>query len=153
MTGSKKMTDMKTVLAGLIREKNWEGRLGMHAVFDFWDEVVGDDIAAYARPSLIRGTVLWLDVSDSVWMQQLQFQKNLLLEKINLRLTGTKLTDIRFQLDTSLGRPVSEEVEKTAKRKTEPDRKQRERLEEMLDSLADEDLKESMRRIWLKMQD
>ena len=152
MAGSKKMMDMKTVLAELFREKNWEARLGMHAVFGFWDEVVGDDIAVCARPSLIRGTVLWLDVSDSVWMQQLQFQKNLLLEKINLRLTGTKLTDIRFQLDTSLGRPVSEEVEKTAKRKTEPDRKQREHLEEMLDSLEDEEMKESMRRIWLKMQ-
>lgn len=95
---TKKTSRISLVLRELVREKKWESRLSLHAIFDFWEQAVGRDIAEHAWPMHIRGFVLWVGVTDSVWMQHLHLQKNILLETLNAQLTGEKLTNIRFDL-------------------------------------------------------
>jgi hypothetical protein len=94
---------ISNVLAGLFAERHWEERLGLHQLFQFWDEVVGKDIARQARPAVIRGSVLWVEVTDSIWMQQLHLQKIMLLATLNSRLPGDGLADIRFRIGRGLG--------------------------------------------------
>jgi len=94
----KKTSSISLVLKELVREKKWESRLRLHAIFDFWEQAVGRDIADHAWPMHIRGFVLWVGVTDSVWMQHLHLQKNILLETLNARLAAEKLTNIRFDL-------------------------------------------------------
>jgi predicted nucleic acid-binding Zn ribbon protein len=47
---------------------------------------------------LVRGDVLHVNVSSSVWVQQLQFLRDTMLEKINANLSGRKIKDIRFKI-------------------------------------------------------
>ncbi len=89
---------ISAVLAGLFAARQWEGRLDLHQLFQFWDEVVGEEIASQARPAVIKGSVLWVEVADSIWMQQLHMQKIMLLATINDRLPGAGLSDIRFRI-------------------------------------------------------
>lgn len=145
------MTDIAKVLSGMFRERGWDRRLGLHAVFHFWDEVVGSAVALQARPSLIRGKVLWVSVSDSVWMQQLHLQKPSLLERINQRLEGETISDIRFQLDLSLGKQEETRGAPPEKSNTVDPARQRD-FERMADALGNNEAKRTLKRLWLKSQ-
>ena len=73
--------EISRLLSGVIENKKWRSKLELHRVFELWQSIVGQEIAAVAQPSLIRGHVLWVKVAESIWMQQLHLQKMLLLEK------------------------------------------------------------------------
>ncbi|MEA2085110.1 MAG: DUF721 domain-containing protein [Thermodesulfobacteriota bacterium] len=154
MSNTGKSTQIGALLAEIIRKRNWRRRIGLHQVFDFWEEIVEKDAAAMSRPFLIRGTVLWVNVSDSAWMQQLHFQKADLLDRINSRLADEEITDIRFKLDMSLGRPENEKHQISENRKTfAPDREQTRKFEAMFASLKDEELRGTIKRLWRKFKE
>jgi len=146
----KGLEDIGSTLNSLFRRRDWQRRLGMHALFAFWDEVVGEDLCRRAQPDLIRGSVLWVRVSDSIWMQQLNLTRTVLLAKLNERLGEDKLTDIRFRIDATLGR------RKPAAQVQEPpppvDRARLTQAEALFAGLADEELRKTLRRLWLKTE-
>lgn len=139
------------ILRSLLAGKKWQHRINLHQVFLFWNDVVGRDIAAHAEPEVIRGKVLWIKVSDSVWMQQLHLQKMLLLEKINDRLQGDKLSDLRFHLDVHSGIPA--EVPKGRRRKIKKAVAMPPELENMIGLLESKDTQEALRRLWHKAKE
>ena len=61
-------------------------------IWRVWKEVVGQTYAENARPSKIRKKQLTVTVSDSIWLQELTFYKEIILEKINAKL-GRKAVD------------------------------------------------------------
>ena len=152
MSPTAKPTPLASLLGTLSQEKRWRERFGLHAVFLFWHEVVGEEIACRAQPHVIRGTVLWVEVSDPVWLQQLHLQRGLLLGEINGRLaTEAKLTDIRFQLNSALDRetvPVIEELPPESPQQLSPDETRE--LDQLLAVLPDDGARATMRRFWLK---
>jgi hypothetical protein len=104
MAAPEKIIRIDSLFAELFKKRQWDKRLALHAVFRNWPQVVGPEIAERTAPQVIRGTVLWIAVSDSVWMQQLHLQKQALLEQINANVRGDeKISDIRFQIDAALG--------------------------------------------------
>ena len=139
------------ILRSLLAEKKWQHRINLHQVFLFWNEVVGRDIAAHAEPEVIRGSVLWIKVSDSVWMQQLHLQKMLLLEKINDRLGADNLSDLRFHLDVRSGTPAEDPKRRRRQKKKVPTLPQE--LENMIIQLESQDTQEALRRLWRKVKE
>jgi len=141
--------DIKSLLARVIRKKKWQRRMGLHAAFRHWNEIVGPDISSRAQPAYMRGTVLWVEVSDSIWMQQLHLQKLLLLDLINHRLGMEGISDIRFRLNCKLAcagpaAPTPKSVPRTV------DKQQLAEFEKNLASLRDEEIKNSLRRLWTR---
>ncbi len=55
-------------------------------MWPIWREVVGRTIARNAQPEKIRNGTLFVKVSSPVWMQELQFMKEMIAEKLNQRL-------------------------------------------------------------------
>ena len=139
------------LLGAVFADKKWKSRLELHRVFEFWNAVVGREIAAVAQPSVIRGHILWVRVTEPVWMQQLHLQKTLLLEKINQHLRGEEISDIRFQLNSSLP-PSQPEPESRQPRPLLIDRKKEQAFDRLVSSLDNEDLKISLKSLWLRMQ-
>ena len=139
---------IKDLLARVFRKKKWQRRLQLHAVFRYWDEIVGTDISGRARPACLRGSVLWVEVADSIWMQQLHLQKLILLDLINRRLGVAGIYDIRFKLNSELdcSRPAAQ----APKSVSPPDERQLEEFERHLAPLRDEDIKNCLRRLWAK---
>ena len=144
-------TQIGSLLNILARRKKWDQHLHLHAVFAFWDEAVGAEIAGRAQPTLIRGQVLWLAVADSIWMQHLHLQKMLLLDIINQRLTADRLIDIRFKLKPL---PARESPPRRAepKKARPPDQKKLQEFETLTAALRQDEIKVALRRLWLKFQ-
>ncbi len=145
-----KPQSIEKLLNSLIAHKGWKGRVEIHKVFTFWDDVVGPDIAKQAQPYVIRKNILWVRVTDSVWMQQLHLLKEMLLEKINKRIRKEKLTDIRFQLDVDVARQEKKESAEPAAPASLPDPARVEEFDHMLESIEDEHVRDAIRKCWIK---
>jgi hypothetical protein len=145
-----KPVELSRLLSSVFENKNWRSKLELHRVFEFWNSTVGKEIAAVAQPSLIRGHVLWVKVTDSVWMQQLHLQKILLLEKINQQFQEEKISDIHFQLNSSLSPPPEPEIKKP--KQVFLDKKEEQKFDKLISSLENDDLKVSLKNLWVKMQ-
>jgi hypothetical protein len=148
--------DLGSLLTGVFQKKNWQRRLGLHQVFLFWDKIVETEIAAHAQPKVIKGDVLWLKVSDSVWMQHLQFEKLSLLDKVNNRLAKIaaddidkplRISDIRFDISRTSLKAVVPETD--SKPPPVVDAARLAEFDQLLTGVSDPKLKESMRRLWL----
>jgi predicted nucleic acid-binding Zn ribbon protein len=74
-------------------------RLADHAVWAHWETVVGPTLARHARPARLRGGVLVVEVDSPAWMQELQFLKHELRDRLNARLGRRALRDIFLVLE------------------------------------------------------
>ena len=148
-TGKKNASDIGMLLSSVFNNNKWHQRLNLNSVFLYWEETVGPEISVHAQPSFIRGRVLWLDVTDSIWMQQLHLQKILLLEKLNQKIQGgEQLEDIRFQIGT----PVKQAAppEPFVPRFTPPDKEKIKEFENLITTIKDDDVKKSLYSMWAK---
>jgi hypothetical protein len=75
-------------------------QLEAYGIWHIWREVVGTPIAGNAQPEKFRNGTLFVKVSSPVWMQQLQFMKDLLAEKLNERLRANLVKNIFFVVGT-----------------------------------------------------
>jgi hypothetical protein len=82
------------LIRNLLRQRGMEGKLREYRAWQVWDEVVGPQIAARARPVRIREGVLEVRVDQPVWMQQLQLLKPKILGRLNERLEGAVIKDL-----------------------------------------------------------
>jgi hypothetical protein len=69
-----------------------------YSLWGAWKEIVGESVALNTQPSVIRNRILFIKVSHPTWIQQLQFLKPTLLEKLNGFLGEPLIEDIRFRL-------------------------------------------------------
>ncbi len=139
---------ISALLGDMIQRRHWQDRFELHEVFNFWNKAVGKEIASHATPAKFRGKVLWVDVSDSIWMQQLQFLKTTLLDKINKGFKSVEVEDIRFQLKLP-GQDESEPARPPARQAgTPPSADEARQFQENLENIDDPDLKEAMLRCW-----
>lgn len=60
-------------------------RLDDYALWSHWDAVVGPTLALHARPERLRRGVLVVGVDGPEWMQELQFLKHQIRDKLNVR--------------------------------------------------------------------
>ena len=85
------------LVGGVVRR--WERRAGgpIERIICCWPDVVGASIARSSRPVETEGKTLLVEVRDAVWRDQLaRFYKGKILGKLNSRLGGELLRDIRF---------------------------------------------------------
>jgi len=153
MAAPEKITRIDSLFAELFKKRQWDKRLALHAVFRNWPQVVGPEIAERTEPQVIRGTVLWIAVSDSVWMQQLHLQKQALLERINANIRGSeKISDIRFQLDVALGevRVAAESSSRPVVAPQPVDPEAQKGFEGLISAIGDAELRTRLLALWWK---
>jgi hypothetical protein len=73
-------------------------RLDEYGVWPIWNDVVGKAIANNAQPEKIRNGTLFVKVTSPVWLQQLQFMKEMIAEKLNQRLKSEVVKTIFFMV-------------------------------------------------------
>ncbi len=85
-----------TLLAEAIRDPaRIRAALG---VWPAWEEAVGPQVAQAARPVSLRGNVLTVYVKNSVWLQELHQQRDVLLERVRRLPAGGVVHSIRFRV-------------------------------------------------------
>ena len=122
------------------------GRLGEYGVWPIWNEAVGDMIARNAQPEKIRQGTLFVKVSSPVWMQQLQYLKETIAEKINRELGKEVVKNIFFVIGKVEAKAAGE-----ANEKPEPPVSSVSPLkldEETLGSIKDPELRRALKRLF-----
>ena len=149
-----KMIGIASLLDSIIESRKWRSNLKRQGIFEFWEKAVGKDISTNAQPKVIRGNVLWVDVTDSVWMQQLHLMKEHLRQVLNDRLGEEEIKDIRFNLVSRL-KPVlaPKKKEKSKAVISKPDPEKLAKFEKMIGAIEDEEARNSFRKLWLIQQD
>ncbi len=142
---------IRPILEKALKKFNLEIRIKEGKIWEVWDNVVGPTVARNAQPESIRGRVLFVTVSSSTWMQQLQFLKEKILEKLNQSLGKTLVKSISFRLGTI---PSSGQVESEAKKESPPsldlDPESLKKIEETVSSLRDEATKDLVKSLMVK---
>jgi predicted nucleic acid-binding Zn ribbon protein len=120
-------------------------RLEEYSVWPVWNEVVGSPIARNAQPEKIRNGTLFVKVTSPVWMQQLQFMKEMIADKLNQRLGGEIVKNIFFMV----GRIDTAEADSAAKT-AEPQAEENTALEandEFLESIGDPAIRAAFKKL------
>ncbi len=87
---------LNNLLPHLSRQRGWEEQLDLHTVFVNWDALLDQDTVDHCQPLKIVKKVLWVEVENSAWLQQLQFQTVQLLAILNQSLKKSQLLGLRF---------------------------------------------------------
>src|SRR5438034_11214324 len=87
-----------TVLDKSLERLELSPRLDEYGVWPIWNDVVGKPIARNAQPEKIRNGTLFVKVTSPVWMQQLQFMKSMIADKLNQRLKQDIVKNIFFMV-------------------------------------------------------
>ena len=94
----KSFTHIKEVIDDLFITSALRINLDDARIWKIWDRVVGKDIAEHARPSTINRGILLVKVTDSVWVQELEFMAETIKDKLNNRLRTDAVRKIRFKV-------------------------------------------------------
>ena len=94
---NKEFTPVGGLIEDILTRLRPESDKKMLGIWKVWARVVGENIAAQAQPEAFKGGLLIVKVAGSVWAQQLQFQKNELMHKLNAALEDELVRDIRFK--------------------------------------------------------
>lgn len=97
MAGPRQRPDrVADALRQVVQRIDPDRRLAAYRVWTFWAEEVGPAVAARAEPAAFRDGVLSVRVAGAAWMQELQFMKEELRQRLNDRLGAELIRDIYF---------------------------------------------------------
>lgn len=125
------------------------GRIALLAqIVRHWEEIVGPPIAAVAYPEGVRARVLFVTVTDAIWLQQLTFCQAQLLQKLRRVLGDVPIMRLHFTLEVS-PRPVAPRGKEAAVPPARPLTAEEElQVMESTADIADAELREVVQRAW-----
>lgn len=92
--GRRSPTPLSALLSKSFRGRPLEKRLEEVEIWRIWENVVGSQIASKAQPSRFTNGVLTVVVISAPWMQQLNFMKRDIAERLNEKLGAHLVTEI-----------------------------------------------------------
>jgi hypothetical protein len=136
------------VLDRSIKRLQLSPRLDEYGVWPIWNDIVGSTIARNAQPEKIRNGTLFVKVTSPVWMQQLQYMKEMIAERLNQRLKAAVVKNIFFvvgRLNPVEPLPAkSEPAPLSPPRPATPDT---ELNENFLESIRDPEIRQAFKRL------
>jgi hypothetical protein len=135
------------VLEKSLKRLDLSGRLGEYGIWPIWNETVGPTIARNAQPEKIRHGTLFVKVSSPMWMQQLQYMKEEIAEKLNQNLGKEIVKNIFF----FVGRIDSGAFPAEGKTASTPGPSQNEAKldEDSLNSVKDPEIRRALKRLFV----
>lgn len=147
---------VSSLLKQMLGKPGFGEQITRHQAWLIWDQLVGEQIAARARPLKLRKGVLEVQVDHPVWMQQLQMLKPTILEKINARIPNAGITDIylRQTRNSQTYKPLKtrQTPEPPPWTKVELTDADKETIEEELSSVESSELKDEMRKLFTRQK-
>lgn len=145
----KKPKPIRSVLDQTLRALEIDVPLKAHSIWGAWEEIVGESVALHAQPRSIHNRILFINVSHSTWIQQLQFLKSTLIEKINSYLGESLIEDIRFKLG-KISPPIPTSPKTPSWQGEDLNKKTAKRIDDILERIADEEVRKGLRDFLIK---
>ena len=132
------------VLDKSLKRMEMSTRLDEYGVWPIWNDIVGTTIARNAQPEKIRNGTLFVKVTSPVWMQQLQYMKEMIAEKLNQRLKTAIVKNIFFVVGRVNAETVEIESQSPPSATTVPDARP---SEDFLESVRDPEIRQAFKRL------
>ena len=149
-----KQNKISRLIPNLLHDKGWEIQLDLHSIFPRWKELVGEEMNEYAQPLKIERGVLWLEVANSSWLQQFQYEKLELLDTLNRSLRLSSLKDIKMVLPKGkTGKTKMSDQESAPSIKfVKPSEEKIAAFQRQVECVADEKCREALMQFWYLAQ-
>ncbi len=102
MTENKKKSASLTPIGDILEKALYRyrpaGDLEMVRIWEHWEKAVGRVVAQNAKPAAFRNDTLIVNVSSSVWMQQLQFLEADIISNVNGCLQKERVRKLKFKI-------------------------------------------------------
>jgi len=148
----KQAEQVSSLLKKILGQPGMGEQLNRHQAWLVWDQLVGKQIAARARPFKLRKGVLEVQVDHPVWMQQLQMMKPQILEKIAAKIPNAGITDIYLRQtrnpQTYHPRKVKSASEPPSWTKVELADSDKKSIEQSLSSVSNPELKYELKKLF-----
>jgi predicted nucleic acid-binding Zn ribbon protein len=95
-----RFTSIKDIISTLLKDPSLPFNPADARIWEVWDEAVGPGIAGHARPSWIRKGLLRVEVSDPIWLQELEFVSEDIRDRLNEKLGGKRIKRLEFRLSS-----------------------------------------------------
>jgi len=141
------------VLGHFLKSSGLKRRIQEQRILDSWEKAVGGAVAERTQPMGVKNRVLQVRVSSSVWMQQLQFMKGLILQKLHEQTGNHFLQDLRFflgEMEYSDGGVKKKEEGEGGGSSSGLTAEERERIEKALSGIHDSEMREILSRVFSK---
>jgi predicted nucleic acid-binding Zn ribbon protein len=145
----RKPQPLRSILEKTIKALEIDVPLKTYSIMGAWKEIVGESVAGHSQPRSIRNRILFIDVTHPTWMQQLQFLKPTLLEKVNTFLGEPLIQDIRFKLG-KISPTVSTPLKIPSLEDENLDSVTLSRIESVLQEIDDQEIRGSLREVLIK---
>ncbi len=145
----KKPKPIHAVLESILKGLELDVPLRSYSIWGAWKQIVGESVALQTQPRLIRNRILFVDVSHPTWMQELQFLKSTLLEKINAYIGEPYIHDIRFKLG-KISPPLPTPSEGSTHEEEELGLETLKRIESLLQKIDDKDIRKNLQEFLIK---
>ena len=90
------MQSLKIAIDSMLRKFGIENAIAQNNALNLWGEIVGEKVAKNTKPDRVEHGVIIVRVSSPTWRQELFFQKNEIIKKINNKIGKKVIRDIRF---------------------------------------------------------
>ena len=137
---------LENLLPQLSQQHGWEEQLDLHSIFVNWHELLENDITDHCQPLKIVKKVLWVEVENSAWLQQMQFQTVLLLDILNKSLHLSKLKGLRFCVEEEQ-RQIAKKSESSLSY-VQPPAKDVANFEQQAGVIPDKEVRDALVRFW-----
>lgn len=95
---SKKFTHIGEILQQTLQSCRRETNETLAALGAYWSDVVGETLGAHSCPAAMKGTQLLVHVNSTVWLHEMRFLKEDLIDAANRLLGQPLVKDIKFKV-------------------------------------------------------
>lgn len=149
-----KQNQISRLIPNLLHDKGWETQLDLHSIFLKWKELVREEMSEHAQPLKIERGVLWLEVANSSWLQQFQYEKLELLDTLNRSLRLSSLKNIKMVLPKgkTCKTKRSEQESEPSIKFVKPSEEKIAAFQRQVECVADEKCREALMQFWYLAQ-
>jgi len=89
---------IKSIISDVLKKYSHTKKTNLFQISEIWESTVGTTIANDSRPFKIKKDELEVHVSGGSWLQQLNYMRNDIIQKLNERLGEQVIKKIRFSI-------------------------------------------------------
>jgi predicted nucleic acid-binding Zn ribbon protein len=90
------MQSLKIAIDLMLKKFGIENAVSQNKAINIWNEIVGEKVAKNTEPESVEHGVIIVKVSSPTWRQELYFQKEEIIKKLNNSIGKKAIRDIRF---------------------------------------------------------
>ena len=92
-----KTAPLEAALHNAIVQQGLDRGIREQRLFIQWEEIVGTAIARHSKPVRLRNGLLWVQVTEAAWRQELSLMRIELVAKINTAVGSDLVKEIRLR--------------------------------------------------------